>query len=68
MKLTANDLKAINWYALNYQLKPEMSSPPVMYFKNRATGEEVKKDLGGITLEYNAWKEEDQKMRARKRK
>lgn len=67
MRLSSKELKAINWYALNYGLRPQLSTPPTIYFKDM-DGIEQSKDLAGITLEYNAWKKEDTKARARDKK
>lgn len=68
MKLSSKDLKAINWYAQQYQLKPQLSTPPTMYFTKRDSGETLKIDLAGIVLEYSAANEEDKKTRAREKR
>jgi hypothetical protein len=65
MKLSAKDLKAINWYIAVHNLKLKLSTPPIMYFKKASTGEEVTVDLTGLVLEYNNWKEQDKRLRAR---
>lgn len=67
MKLKAKDYKAIKWYAETYDLKPQLSAPPTMYFKD-AQGREVTHNLGAIVLEWSQWNENDQKDRARERK
>ena len=66
-KLKAKELKAIGWYMETYKLKPQLSVPPTMYFKDEK-GELVKHDLAGIVLEHNAWNAEDQKERAREKR
>lgn len=67
MKMSAKDLKALEWYIKDRKLKPQLSSPPKMYFKDE-NGKSVEADLTGIVLEYNAWNEEDQKRRAREKR
>lgn len=67
MKLTAKDYKAIDWYCKTYDLKPQLSAPPTMYFTRRDSGEEVRVELPAIILEWSAWNEADQKERARQR-
>lgn len=67
MKLSAKDLKAINWYLGEHDLKPQLSTPPIIYFTNKK-GEQVKAELTGIHSEYNAWNEEDKKQRAREKR
>ena len=62
--LKAKELKAIEWYVNNYHLKPLLSTPPTMYFKDK-DGKVVKETLNGILLEYNAWNDQDKKERSR---
>lgn len=35
MSLSAKELKAIHWYCQQYGLRPELSSVPTMYFKEK---------------------------------
>lgn len=67
MKLTAKDLKAIAWFIKDKNLKPQLSTPPRMYFKE-AEGTEVTYELAGIITEWSAWNEEDKKQRAREKR
>lgn len=67
MKLTAKDFKAISWYAEENGLHPQLSTPPIMYFRKK-DGDTLKVHLDAIKLEYNAWNEQDKKIRARQRK
>ena len=66
MPLTANQLKALNWYKDENNLKVQLSSPPNMYFKNDKN-KVVSVQIGTIMSLYNAWNEEDKKARARER-
>lgn len=68
MNLTAKDLKAINWYITEKKLKPLLSNPPQMYFRDKDGIALEPIYLGGIVLEYNAWNEEDKKQRAHEKK
>lgn len=68
MKLSAKHLKAINWYSKENELKPQLSTPPTMYFRPRMGGDMVRADLSDIMKEYNTWNEADIKQRARERK
>jgi len=67
MKLSSKNLKAINWYSENYHLKPQLSTPPIMYFMD-SSGEYVDHHLDKIMLEYAAWNKEDQRRRAYEKK
>lgn len=67
MVLSAKQLKAINWYRQENGLKPQLSTPPTMYFKD-ADGNEVTADLTSIMQEYGQWNEEDKKVRAREKR
>ena len=64
MSLSAKELKAIHWYCQQYGLRPELSSVPTMYFKDRS-GKKLTKDLTAIMLEYGQWRDEEKKLKAR---
>lgn len=67
MILSAKDLKAIKWYADAHGLRPQISSPPKMYFTD-FLGNQAEADLLSIHQEYDAWNKEDKKERAREKK
>ena len=67
-KLSAKDYKAIAWYCKDRNLRPELSTPPVMYFTRKTDGEKIDVNLGAITREYSVWNDEDKKERAREKK
>lgn len=67
MKMSAKQLKALEWFIREKSLKPLLSTPPKMYLRN-SDGEQVDYDLNGIVLEYEAWNEEDKKERAREKR
>ena len=54
MSYNVAEQRAIGWYAEEHNLVPQMSVRPFIYFKKRATGEEVKVQLIAITSEYKA--------------
>lgn len=68
MSLSAKDLKAISWYITEKKLKPMLSVPPMMYFKDAEGTELAPIDLSGIVLEWSSWNDEDKKQRAQERK
>lgn len=65
MKISASEMKALGWYVRDRDLRPQLSTPPVMYFTKRKDGTEVKVNLAHIVTDYKAWNEEDKKERAR---
>lgn len=67
MALNATELKALAWYMRDNQLKPLLSTPPIMYFRNK-DGVEVSQELTTIVSEYKAWNEQDKKERAREKR
>lgn len=67
MKLSSKELKAIGWFMKDRQLKPMLSVPPKMYFRNQS-GEVETHDLTGISLLHSSWSSDDQKERARAKK
>lgn len=67
MPLNAREMKAITWYIKDRNLKPQLSAPPQMHFKNES-GDTVTVDLAAIVLEYNAWNDQDKKERAREKR
>lgn len=68
MSLSAKDLKVINWYGKEHGLTPQLSTPPIIYFKRRDNGEQITADLTLMTTSWSAWNEEDKRQRARERK
>jgi hypothetical protein len=56
--LKASDHRALAWYAETFKLKLQMSTPPIIYFKNEA-GKEVRGDLFSILNLHKAHKEEN---------
>lgn len=64
MALSARQLTALKWYTDTYDLKVQLSRPPLMYFTDRKTKEEKTRDLSAIVTEYEDWNKEDQKRRA----
>lgn len=72
--LSAKELTAINWYAKNNNLRPELSALPLIYFSRKIVlagleGDEVfKMDKGDILDQWKVWNEEDKKQRALERK
>ncbi len=67
MKMSAKELKALGWYMEQKKLKPMLSNPPKMYFRD-SSGEIVTQDLTGICLEYKSWSADDAKERAREKR
>lgn len=67
MPLKAAEMKAVAWYVQDRGLKPSLSTPPRMYFKDKE-GNQVEADLAGIVTEYKAWNEQDKKERAREKR
>ena len=65
---TSNALKAINWYANNYDLKVELSTVPSVVFGNKTTGATHSILLSDVVEEYRKWRKEETKRKARERK
>lgn len=67
MKLTATDTKALGWYVQDRRLRPQLSTPPTMYFTDK-DGNSVTDSMFNILALYKAWNEEDKKERARQKR
>lgn len=52
MKLRVKEHRALKWYCEHYNLRPQLSVPPQMYFKDK-DGNYFSVDMGQITLEYD---------------
>lgn len=66
-KFTNNAMKAINWYAQNYNLKVELSTPPNVRFTSKELGETHSILLGDVIDEYRAFRKDELKTQARER-
>jgi hypothetical protein len=67
MKLLAKELKALGWFMEDKHLKPMLSNPPKMFFRDQS-GKEVTYDMTGIVSLHKAWSADDQKERAREKR
>lgn len=66
--INAQQAKALQWYSEEHNLKLEISvMAQTIRFTDKADGSEVSKPLSSIIDQYNTWKKEDQKARARAR-
>jgi len=63
--LKASDHKAIAWWAEERGLKPQLSTPPIIYFKDK-NGNEVSANIASLVPLYKAWKKEQSKNNKRK--
>lgn len=69
MKITAEQGKALDWYAKTKGYQFMISNLPEVRFRNRATGLEVPPiDLMYIVTEYKQAVQEDRKMAAQEKK
>lgn len=50
-KLTSKQTKAYAWFVKTYSLKPLLSNPPIMYFKDEY-GEELKYNMDYILARF----------------
>lgn len=55
MAYTLTEQRALQWYADQYDATPQLSSWPIMYFKQRTTGAIIQKDLGHIVTQYKQY-------------
>lgn len=67
-KFTANAMKAIEWYADNYGLKIELSTPPTVTFTMKSLGEKHSVPLQDVVTEYRAFCKEESKRKAREKR
>lgn len=58
--LKPNEEKALAWYCQMNGLVPQLSTYPTMYFLNRS-GEEHKREMWQIVLEWEAWRKEEKR-------
>lgn len=68
MAFKANEYRAIDWYAKEHNLVPQLSAYPTIYFLNRETNEIKKIMASHIVMDYMNFKKEAAKERARLRK
>lgn len=63
--LKASDHKAIGWWADTFNLKMAMSTPPIIYFRPKAGGDEVTQHIDTIVGAYKGAMKEQSKEKAR---
>ena len=68
MPLTSKELKAINWFKTEHNLKLQLSAlAQGVNFTDKETGKSKTFELENIMLQYKDWSEQDQKRRAKER-
>ncbi len=65
-KLTANDQKAIGWWAEQNNLMPQLSAPPTIRFKYRQTGKISEANMVNLRARWERWREEQKRKRKKK--
>lgn len=64
MALQAKQLKAINWYCTENNLRPELSAFPEYFFTNKETGERTSKSISTLVDWYDADRERVNRQKA----
>lgn len=60
MNFKPNELKAIAWYMEKYSMHVQLSRHPWVYFLD-SSGEEHKRHIEHIVLEWEAWRKEEKR-------
>ena len=58
-KLTPKQQQALAWYVEEHNLIPQMSTPPVFWFKHRETHEETQAHIMSIVSQFDVNKKKD---------
>lgn len=65
--LKPNDYKALAWWAKERGLRPQLSTPPIMYFKDKEGNDVDPVNINSITPLYLAWREQEKKRNKKKK-
>lgn len=51
-RLSKKQLDAIAWYSQEHQLIPQLSLPPLIRFRDKKSGAEIKRQIANLVSEY----------------